>query len=56
MFALEELLRRIACNREKPPSLLIVSALAAMLLGSLNSSASEAPRKPNIVLLLADDK
>ena len=55
MFALEDLLRKITCNREKPPSLLIVLALAAMLLGCLTSSASEAPRKPNIVLLLADD-
>ena len=29
--------------------------LAAMLLGSMTSSASDAPRKPNIILLLADD-
>jgi len=47
--------RGITLNRERPWKLLIASVLMTLLLGASTSSASEVPRKPNIVLLLADD-
>lgn len=55
MFFLEGSVRGILCNRENPWALLLGLVFATVPSGALSVSASEAPRKPNIVLLLADD-